>query len=402
MFQGALPRTSHTGERSRHATGVRCEAATGNGVGMARSGSTPVDQQSGSRAGLTFTRAELARGAGFYGFIALLHILGWGFFLAYAHSFGAAYAGAGALAYTFGLRHAFDADHISAIDDTTRFLIQREKHPLGVGFFFSLGHSTIVFLLCLALAFAARAVQSHMGTLQAIGTVVGASVSGTFLWIVGLINLVVFVGIWRAYQEMKRGAYSRERLEELLLQRGFMNRLLGSRFRRFVSDSWQMYPIGILFGLGFDTATEVGLLAVTAGAAGLATDGSGAQLPFLGIIALPVLFAAGMSLMDTTDGVFMSKAYRWAFTSPLRKVYYNLTTTGLSVFVALAIGTIEYLQVVSTQLKIDNPIFNWLNGLDFETMGYAIVAIFLLTWVLAVVLFKVRRIEERYGDLVSD
>jgi high-affinity nickel-transport protein len=365
---------------------------------MARAGDAAVTQGSG----LHFTRSEVARGAGFYGFIALLHVLGWGFFLTYAHSFGATYAGAGALAYTFGLRHAFDADHISAVDDTTRFLIQRGRHPLGVGFFFSLGHSTIVFLLSLGLAVAARAVQSHMDQMQAIGSVIGASVSGTFLWIVGLLNLVVFIGIWRAYQEMKRGRYNREHLEELLLQRGFMNRILGSRFRNFVSQSWQMYPIGVLFGLGFDTATEVGLLAITAGAAGLASNGSGEQLPFLGIIALPLLFAAGMSLMDTTDGVFMSKAYRWAFTSPLRKVYYNLTTTGLSVFVALAIGTIEYLQVISSKLNIDNPFFRWLNGLDFETMGYAIVAIFLVAWIGAVVLFKVRRIEERYGALVND
>ncbi len=372
---------------------------------MYRSAKTPARPQSvhdSTRSGLRFSRSEIARGGGFYGLIALVHVLGWGFFLAYAHSFGAAYAGAGALAYTFGLRHAFDADHISAIDDTTRFLIQRGRRPLGVGFFFSLGHSTIVFLLSLVLAFAARAVQAHMAGLQTIGAVLGATVSGTFLWIVGLFNLVIFVGIWHAYQEVKRGTYNRERLEELLLQRGFMNRLLGSRFRSFVSDSWQMYPIGVLFGLGFDTATEVGLLAITAGAAGLSTDGNGARLPFLGIIALPLLFAAGMSLMDTTDGVFMSKAYRWAFTSPLRKVYYNLTTTGLSVFVALAVGTIEYLQVVSSSLRIDNPVFHWLNGLDFETMGYAIVAVFLLTWVSSVVLFKVRRIEERYGELAGD
>jgi high-affinity nickel-transport protein len=349
-----------------------------------------------------FSGPETARLGGLYGFIGLLHVMGWGFFLHYAHDFGAAYAGAGALAYGFGLRHAFDADHISAVDDTTRFMIQRGKHPLGVGFFFSLGHSTIVFLLSLGLAVAARAVQQNMGTMQDIGSVVGASVSGTFLWIVGILNLVVFIGVWRAYQEMKSGRYNRERLEELLLQRGFMNRILGSRFRNLISSSWQMYPVGVLFGLGFDTATEVGLLAITAGAASAATNNGGVKLPFLGIIALPLLFAAGMSLMDTTDGVFMSKAYRWAFTSPLRKVYYNLTTTGLSVFVALAVGTIEYLQVVSTKLNVQNAFFDWLNGLDFETLGYAIVGIFLVTWVGSVVLFKVRRIEERYGGLVVD
>ncbi|MGI8553504.1 MAG: HoxN/HupN/NixA family nickel/cobalt transporter, partial [Dehalococcoidia bacterium] len=316
-----------------------------------------------------FSGPEFGRLGGFYGFIVLLHVLGWGFFLHYAHDFGTVYAGAGALAYGFGLRHAFDADHISAVDDTTRFMIQRGQHPLGVGFFFSLGHSTIVFLLSFGLAIAARAVQSHMHTMQNIGSVLGASVSATFLWIVGILNLIVFIGIWHVYQEMKSGTYSREHLEELLSQRGFMNRILGSRFRNLIAHSWQMYPVGVLFGMGFDTATEVGLLAITAGAASAATNAGGVKLPFFGIIALPLLFAAGMSLMDTTDGVFMSKAYRWAFTSPLRKVYYNLTTTGLSVFVALAIGTIEYVQVISTHLSVSNPLLEWLNGLDFETLG---------------------------------
>jgi high-affinity nickel-transport protein len=349
-----------------------------------------------------FSRGEVGRLGGFYGFIALLHVLGWGFFLSYAHDFGPVYAGAGALAYGFGLRHAFDADHISAIDDTTRFLVQRGRRPLGIGFFFSLGHSTIVFLLSLGLAVAAQVIQAHMGSLQSIGSVIGATVSGTFLWIVGLLNLVVFIGVWRAYQELKAGHYNRERLEELLLQRGFMNRIFGGRFQRFVSQSWQMYPVGVLFGLGFDTATEVGLLAITAGAASTATSQAGARLPFFGIIALPLLFAAGMSLMDTTDGVFMSKAYHWAFTSPLRKVYYNLTTTGLSVFVALAIGTIEYLQVISSKLSLSNGFFVWLNNLDFETMGYAIVAIFLIAWIGSVALFKLRRVEERYGEVAAD
>lgn len=359
-------------------------------------GAGPVSQ------GWRFSRSEVGRLGGFYGFILLLHILGWGFFLHYSKSFGAVYAGAGALAYGFGLRHAFDADHISAIDDTTRFMIQRGQKPLGVGFFFSLGHSTIVFLLSFGLAIAARAVQEHMHTMQSLGSVLGATVSGTFLWIVGILNLIVFIGIWRVYQQMKAGTYSREHLEELLTQRGFMNRILGSRFRNLITASWQLYPVGILFGLGFDTATEVGLLAITAGAASSATTSGGVALPVLGIIALPILFASGMSLMDTTDGAFMSKAYRWAFTSPLRKVYYNLTTTGLSVFVALAIGTIEYLQVLSSQLKIDNGFFSWLNALDFETLGYGIVAIFLISWVGSVVLFRVRRVEERWGGFASD
>lgn len=349
-----------------------------------------------------FTGREWFRLSGFYSSIVLLHVVGWGLFLHYSHSFGAVYAGAGALAYGFGLRHAFDADHISAVDDTTRFMLQRGKKPLGVGFFFSLGHSTIVFLLSFGLAIGVRSVQVHMHTMQSIGSVLGAGISGTFLWIVGILNLMVFVGVWRVYKQMQTGTYSREHLEELLLQRGFMNRLLGSRFRNLISESWHMYPVGVLFGLGFDTASEVGLLAITAGASSAATTSHGAALPVLGVIALPILFAAGMSLMDTTDGVFMSKAYNWAFTSPLRKVYYNLTTTGLSVFVALAVGTVEFLQVISSELKINSPPFSWLNTLDFETLGYGIVGLFVLAWISSVVLFKVRRIEERWGGLAED
>lgn len=348
------------------------------------------------------TGPEAARLGGFFGFVGLLHIIGWGLFLAYAHSFGPVYAGAGALAYGFGLRHAFDADHISAIDDTTRFMLQRGKKPLGVGFFFSLGHSSVVFLLSFGLAIGARAVQDHMGTMQSVGGVIGASVSGTFLWIVGLLNLVVLIGIARVYKEMKAGTYKADELEELLTQRGFMNRILGKRFRGLITESWHMYPVGFLFGLGFDTATEVGLLAITAGAASTSTTQGGATLPVLGIIALPILFAAGMSVMDTADGVFMSKAYRWAFTSPLRKVYYNMTTTALSVFVALAIGTIEYLQVMSSELHIDNFFFNWLNALDFETLGYVIVGLFIAAWILSVALFKYRRIEERWVGLAGE
>jgi len=356
-----------------------------------------------SRGHWGFSRKETARLGGFFGFVALLHVLGWGFFLYYAHDFGRVYAGAGALAYSFGLRHAFDADHISAIDDTTRFLLQKGKRPLGVGFFFSLGHSTIVFALSLAIAFAAQAVQRHIHTFQTIGGVIGATVSGTFLWIVGILNLIVLIGIVKIWRQMKAGTFHRDELEELLLQRGFMNRLLGSRFRKFISESWQMYPIGVLFGLGFDTASEVGLLAITAAAATqVSSTGAPIHIPFLGIIALPILFAAGMSLMDTADGAFMSRAYGWAFSSPLRKVYYNMTTTALSVFVALAVGTVEYVQVLSSQLHLDGPVIGWINNMNFETLGYVIVGTFLVTWIGSVVLFKVRRVEERWGGHVLE
>src|SRR6266568_746692 len=229
-------------------------------------GAVAAGQRSDGEGAVHFNRGEWTRLGGFYGAIALLHVLGWGFFLSYAHSFGAVYAGAGALAYSFGLRHAFDADHISAIDDTTRFLMQKGEKPLGVGFFFSLGHSTIVFGLSLAIAFAAEAVQHHIKTFQSVGGVIGATVSGSFLWLVGILNLIILVGIVKVWREMKLGTYRREELEELLVQRGFMNRLLGPRFRNLIRASWQMYPVGVLFGLGFDTASEVGLLAITAAA----------------------------------------------------------------------------------------------------------------------------------------
>lgn len=342
---------------------------------------------------LGFVADEWKRLLGLYGIIIVLHLIGWGLFFAYHNSFGAAYAGAGALAYGFGLRHAFDADHISAVDDTTRLFVQRGQRPLGVGFFFSLGHSTIVLLLSLGLAVSARAIQAHMASWNAVGTVVGATVSGSFLWMVGIINLIVFWGIWRVYRDMKAGRYQAQHVDELLGQRGFMNRLFGGRLRRFTSKSWQMYPVGVLFGLGFDTATEVGLLAVTAVIA--LNKAGGGEASLLGIIALPILFAAGMSLMDTTDGVFMAKAYHWAFTTPFRKIYYNLITTGLSVFVALAIGTIEYLQVLGTELHIDNTFFSRLDTLGFETLGIGIVGTFLLVWGGSLVYFKLTHAEQR-------
>lgn len=348
--------------------------------------------------GRMFNASEITRLIGFYGFIILLHVVGWGLFLRYQHGYGAAYAAAGILAYSIGLRHAFDADHISAVDDTTRLFVQRGDKPLGVGFFFSLGHSSVVFIMTFIVAIAAGLVQQNLSIWSNIGSFVGATVAGSFLWIVGIFNLLVFIGIWRVYRQMKTGQYHQEEIEELLTKRGFMNRLLGGRFRKLVSRSWHMYPVGILFGLGFDTASQVGLLALTAAAATTPVGGTGGGggLPLLGIIALPVLFAAGMSLMDTTDGVFMSRAYRWAFTSPLRKVYYNLTTTGLSVFVALAIGTIEYIQVATSALKVNDAFFQWLNHLDFETLGYIIVGVFLVAWLGSVAIFKFSRAEERW------
>jgi nickel/cobalt transporter (NiCoT) family protein len=337
------------------------------------------------------TRGEWLRLAGFLAAVAALHIAGWGLFLYYSGQYRPL-VGLGLTAYLFGLRHAFDADHIAAIDNTTRKLLQQGRRPMGVGFFFSLGHSTIVFSLAAALALAARTVNSDIPTFQSYGGTVGASVSGTFLWIIGILNLIVLVDIVRIFRDMRGGDYDRERLENRLLERGMMSRFFG-RFFRLIDRSWKMYPLGLLFGLGFDTATEVGLLAL---AAGVATH----AVPLLAIISLPILFAAGMSLMDTLDGAFMSQAYGWAFSNPVRKVYYNITITSLSVVVALAIGTVELLQVVSARLALTGGFWVWLQNLDFTTLGYGIVALFLVMWAMSVAIWKLRRIEERWGAMI--
>ncbi|HUJ66137.1 MAG TPA: HoxN/HupN/NixA family nickel/cobalt transporter [Acidimicrobiales bacterium] len=345
------------------------------------------EAQSAGGGGWRFTAREWTRLAGFFGVIGLLHVAGWGLYLLYVPRYSAM-AGLGVLAYTFGLRHAFDADHISAIDDTTRFLLQKGSPPLGVGFFFSLGHSTIVFCMALAVALATQAVQTRLPWLKSYGAPIGTSVSGLFLWTIGLLNLFVLLDIIQVWRQTKRGRFDEQRLEDLLLQRGLLNRLCGGRLQRLITHSWQMFPVGVLFGLGFDTASEIALLTITAG---VATG----TMPLLAVLALPLLFAAGMSLMDTADGAFMAKAYRWAFSSPLRKIYYNLTTTGLSVAVALMIGTIEVLQVLSDQLAWQGPFSATLRKLDFQRLGYGIVGLFLCTWGLSVVLWKVRRLEER-------
>ncbi len=316
--------------------------------------------------------------SGFAGAVAVLHALGWGLFAYYSAS-NPALAGLGVLAYTFGLRHAFDADHIAAIDNTTRAFLQRGKRPLGIGFFFSLGHSSVVFALATGLAVAAATVKEKIPSFQTWGSYVGAGVSGVFLLAIGLLNLLVLVDIGRIFRDMRRGGLDEARLEERLMDRGLMSRGLLRRLGDRITSSWHMYPLGMLFGLGFDTATEVGLLALSAGAA---TH----HVPFLAIISLPLLFAAGMSLMDTADGAFMAHAYGWAFASPVRKVYYNLTVTTLSVTVALGIGLIELLQVAARS--------TWL---DFNTLGYGMVGLFVLTWAVSGVIWKTRRIEERWS-----
>jgi high-affinity nickel-transport protein len=354
---------------------------------------------------LPFSRAEWWRLAAMYGVITAFHVLGWGFFLHYGHRLGPVYAGAGTLAYSFGLRHAFDADHISAIDDTTRFLMQRGQQPLATGFFFSLGHSSVVFGLAAGIGVAAETVRRRIPTFEKIGGTVGATISGTFLMVIAVLDFLILLGIIKVWRETKAGTYDREALDDLMMQRGFMNRILGGRWRRFISDSWQMFPVGMLFGIGLETASEVGLLALTAAAAtatgsaaaGTATGaGHPGQAPFAAVIALPLLFTAGMSVMDTTDGVFMAKAYGWAFSNPLRKVYYNMATVGLGVFVASGVGLVEYLQVLANHTSLRGFPWEWLRAIDFEVLGYFIVGAFLAVWIGSVVLFKVRHLEERY------
>ena len=339
------------------------------------------------------TRAEWLRLSSFGGAVLFLHLLGWGLFLYYARH-NPALAGLGALAYTFGLRHAFDADHIAAIDNTTRKFLQDGKRPLGVGFFFSLGHSTIVLALAVGLAIAAKTVNSRIPMFQDYGGYIGASVSGTFLLLIGILNLVVLLDILGVFRQMKLGAYDEQKLEEALQSQGLMSRFFLKRVGDRIDASWKMYPLGILFGLGFDTATEIGLLAI---AAGVATH----DVPFLATVSLPIIFAAGMCLMDTADGAFMSHAYGWALSNPIRKIYYNITVTSLSVTVALVIGTIEILQVLAAKLSLSGGFWTLLDSLDFGTVGYAVVGLFIATWACSVIVWKARRIEDRWGDMIG-
>jgi high-affinity nickel-transport protein len=339
------------------------------------------------------TRAEWRRLGGFSVGVVLLHVLGFGLFVYYLPR-NPALTGLATLAYTFGLRHAFDADHIAAIDNTTRKLLQEGKRPLGTGFFFSLGHSTIVFSLTAGLAVAAGTVHSQIPTLQAYGSTVGASVSGTFLLLIGALNLLVLLEVVGVFRRMKRGHYDEQDLDRALLNQGFLSRYLLKRVGSRIDASWKMYPLGVLFGLGFDTATEIGLLAV---AAGVATH----HVPFLAVISLPLIFAAGMSLMDTADGAFMSHAYGWAFSSPVRKVYYNISVTSLSVAVAWLVGAIELLQVLAAKLALHGGFWSLLESLDLGRLGYVVVGLFAATWLCSITLWKTRRVEERWSALTE-
>ncbi|MGI8701012.1 MAG: HoxN/HupN/NixA family nickel/cobalt transporter [Nocardioidaceae bacterium] len=358
-----------------------------------------------SRARQSLSAREWASLSGMGLFVLLLHVVGWGVLAAIVapqhlqvsstQVFG---VGLGLTAYILGMRHAFDADHIAAIDNTTRKLMGEGKRPLSVGFWFSLGHSTIVFGLCILLAAGVRAlagqVESDSSSLHNVLGLVGTSVSGVFLYIIGIINLVILVGIVRVFRAMRHGEYDEAALEEQLDNRGFMNRILGG-VTKTVTKPWQMYPIGMLFGLGFDTATEVSLLVLAGGAAAF-------LLPWYAILTLPILFAAGMSLLDSIDGCFMNFAYGWAFSKPVRKVYYNITITALSVAVALIIGTIELISILVEKLDITSGPLATIGSLDLNLVGYAIVAMFVLTWVVALAVWRLGHIEEKWTAGLAD
>ena len=344
------------------------------------------------------TPREWARAGAMLASVVALNVVGW---LLLAAAVGGHYHitnteifgfGTGALAYTLGMRHAFDADHIAAIDNTTRKLVSDGKRPLSVGFFFSLGHSSVVFIMALLLNFGIRSldeqVKNDNSGLHTVTGVIGTTVSGTFLYIIALLNLIILVGIVKVFREMRTGRSSDEELDAQLDKRGLMNRFLGPIARR-ADAPWKMYPIGMLFGLGFDTASEVALL-VLAGSAVVS------GLPFYAILSLPILFAAGMCLFDTIDGCFMNFAYDWAFAKPVRKVYYNLTITGLSVFVAVFIGTIEILGLIGSEYNLSGGFWAFMGNLDINKAGLVIVAIFVLTWIAALAIWRFGKIEQKW------
>jgi nickel/cobalt transporter (NiCoT) family protein len=305
--------------------------------------------------------------------------------------------GTGVLAYTLGMRHAFDADHIAAIDNTTRKLINDGKRPLSVGFFFSLGHSSVVFLLAVLLNFGIRGldeqVKNGSSGLQYTTDIIGTLVSALFLFLIAALNIVVLYGILKVFREMRSGAYDDAELERQLNNRGLMMRFFGPIARR-VDTGWKMYPIGFLFGLGFDTATEVALLVL----AGTAVVGG---LPFYAILSLPVLFTAGMSLFDTLDGCFMNFAYDWAFAQPIRKVYYNITITGLSVFVAFFIGGVETLGLLAHDSHLSGSFWSFMENFNINSAGFFIVGVFIVTWVVALVIWRFGRIEAKWNEAMA-
>ncbi len=345
----------------------------------------------------TWTRRDWWQAAGLLGVIAAMHAVAFGILFgvvgpAHYHLgtkvFG---VGLGITAYTYGLRHAFDADHIAAIDNTTRKLRGDNKRPKSVGFWFAMGHSSVVAGMAALVAVGAHAVTTLSSDDNTTGQTLGlisTGVSGSFLYVIAILNLFALAGIVRVFRAMRSGELDEEKLEEHLQARGLMNRLLGG-LTKTITRPGQMYPIGLLFGLGFDTATEVALLV-------LAGSGAAAGLPWYAIMVLPLLFASGMSLLDTLDGLFMSVAYDWAFLNPVRKIYYNISITGLSIAVAFLIGSIELVTVLHDNIGLQDPVTDWISGINLNNVGFVIVGLFVLTWVVALTYWRTAKVEDRW------
>jgi nickel/cobalt transporter (NiCoT) family protein len=352
---------------------------------------------------IAMSPVERRRVTAMYALIFVMHAIGFFVFIAFvvpAHYKGLG-IGVSVLAYTFGLRHAFDADHISAIDNTTRKVLHDRQgtgqpRPFSFGFFFSLGHSTIVVAMGIGIIIAEKtvftAVSDGGSSLQRFGGVFGTVISATFLFLIGAMNLVILAGIVRVFRSMRRGKFDEAELERQLDNRGFFFRFFG-RWVRAIDKEWKIYPVGVLFGLGFDTTTEVLLLGTTAFMAAQ-------HLPWYAIMCLPILFTAGMTLMDTTDGIFMNFAYGWAFFNPVRKVYYNLTITGLSVAICFLVGVIEVLSLLPDEiqgLSRRQGFWGFMYNFNLNTAGFAIVGLFILTWVAALAVWRCGRIEEKWS-----
>ncbi|MGH8149214.1 MAG: HoxN/HupN/NixA family nickel/cobalt transporter [Steroidobacteraceae bacterium] len=338
---------------------------------------------------LSEERTDMRRAvAGVYGALLVLNVGAWLWAL-FVFRHRPVLLGTALLAYGFGLRHAVDADHIAAIDNVTRKLMQEGKRPVTVGFYFAMGHSTVVIIAAAAIAATASALASHFDMLRGIGGVISTSVSALFLLLIAVMNLLIFRGVWLTFHHIRRGGtYAEEDLDLLLNKRGFAARLWRPLFR-LVRHSWHMFPLGFLFGLGFDTATEVALLGISATQAALGTS-------VWIIMVFPALFAAGMSLIDTTDGVLMLGAYDWAFVKPIRKLFYNMTITLVSVVVALLIGGIEALGLIEQQLHLSGLFWGTIGRLNgnFNGLGFIIIGIFVVTWAASVIIYRYKGYEQ--------
>jgi nickel/cobalt transporter (NiCoT) family protein len=365
----------------------------------------PGDQGRLRRMGAELSGREWARLVAMFGFVLVINVLGWGIFVLYVMPQHFDYRGEGGsqglgvglgvaiTAWFLGFRHAFDADHISCIDNTTRKLMADGKRPLGSGFFFSFGHSTVIVAVGVGITVAARAVFGAVvdpsSAYETAGGAVGTLLSAGFLYLIAVLNLIVLSGIFKVFRDMRRGTYDEQQLEAQLQARGLMYRFFG-RFMKSINHTWQLYFVGLVFGIGFDTATEVVLLAATAYAA---IQG----LPYFAVLALPFLFSGGMMLFDSLDGLFMNFAYGWAFAKPVRKVYYNLVITGLSIGAAFIIGTIEILGILTTEAHLHGAFWSVMANFNINVAGFCIAALFVLVWAAALAYWRWGKVETRWA-----